>query len=525
MKTPKKTISLLLATAIILQTLVYIKVGIDKSYIHMDEAYSLGLASYDKVEIQDNEDFYNTWHGGEYYEDYLALNTDEMDDFSPVYENQKNDVHPPLYYLLLRIAMIFSPDHFSKWGGIVINIIIYAFITIFAYLIIKKLLGDKYKDKKFAIILAFASSITLASLTNVIYIRMYALAALNILIITYLHMKLYEEYKKSTLVLIGLSALIGSLTHYFFLFYLAMLFVIMLVHFIRKKENKHLLWYVITLAIAAMASLAIFPYSIQHMFFGYRGDGVISKLTDFSNIPNIVSGIFQYLGIIHFFAFNNILIIILAILIVVAIYRKTKNVRKGIKFDSCFKLIWAPTAFYTLLVAVSSPWIELRYIAPVCTLIFIIMFYLMWKIFGSITTDKVVALTTYILLAIMLVLPIVIRAEPQVEYSDKKEIVEQLGGEMNVPTVFWFNSNENRFLDDILLFSILNESYVAKDAELTNENINDILADRDISKGVVLFINGGQNNDEIINAMLDATRLESATHIKRMNACDIYYLK
>ena len=28
------------------------------AYIHMDEAYSLGLASYDKVEIQDNEDFY-----------------------------------------------------------------------------------------------------------------------------------------------------------------------------------------------------------------------------------------------------------------------------------------------------------------------------------------------------------------------------------------------------------------------------------------------------------------------------------
>ena len=34
----------------------------------MDEAYSLGLASYDKVEIQDNENFYNIWHDGKYYE-------------------------------------------------------------------------------------------------------------------------------------------------------------------------------------------------------------------------------------------------------------------------------------------------------------------------------------------------------------------------------------------------------------------------------------------------------------------------
>lgn len=244
----KHKVALALIMAIILQTLVYIKVGIDKSYIHMDEAYSLGLASYDKVEIQDNKDFYDTWHDGAYYEDYLALNDDEMGDFTPVYENQKNDVHPPLYYLLLRIAMIFSPNHFSKWGGIIINIIIYAFITIFTYLIIVRLMKATSPCEKIsALVLAFCSSITLASLTNVTYIRMYALATLNIMIITYLHMKLYEKFSRRTVFWIGVVALVGSLTHYFFLFYLAMLFLIMVVLFIKRKEWKKLGWYVLSL--------------------------------------------------------------------------------------------------------------------------------------------------------------------------------------------------------------------------------------------------------------------------------------
>ncbi|MCI8587769.1 MAG: hypothetical protein HFJ49_04070, partial [Clostridia bacterium] len=184
MNNRKKEI-IVLSIIIVIQTIIFIVTGHFKTYIHMDEAYSLGLASYDKVEIQHNEDFYNKWHNGEYYEDYLTVNDDEIGEYKQVYENQKNDVHPPLYYLLLRLAMGFSINHYSKWPGIILNIIIWAFITIFTYLILEKILKDKRKSA----ILTFISGITMASLTNVIYIRMYAFSTLNILITTYLHMR------------------------------------------------------------------------------------------------------------------------------------------------------------------------------------------------------------------------------------------------------------------------------------------------------------------------------------------------
>ena len=60
---------ILIIAILLFQIIVYIFLGIQKTYIHMDEAYSIGLTNYDKVEIADNEDFYNTWHTKKYNED------------------------------------------------------------------------------------------------------------------------------------------------------------------------------------------------------------------------------------------------------------------------------------------------------------------------------------------------------------------------------------------------------------------------------------------------------------------------
>ena len=188
----KKIEIVVISIILILQTLIYIFVGTKKSYIHMDEAYSMGLASYDRVEIQDNEDFYNTWHSKEYYEDYISVQENEKGRYAQVYENQKNDVHPPLYYLFLRIAMGFSKNGYSKWSGIVVNIIIFIGITLLTYLILQELLKNEKYSKEKSAILALISAITMASLTNVIYIRMYALSTFNIMLTTFLHMKLIK---------------------------------------------------------------------------------------------------------------------------------------------------------------------------------------------------------------------------------------------------------------------------------------------------------------------------------------------
>ena len=520
----KKYEKIVISIILIIQTIIFGIVGANKSYIHMDEAYSLGLASYDKVEIQDNEDFYNTWHDGKYYEDYLCVNDDEIGQYKQVYENQKNDVHPPLYYLILRFAMGFHKNSYSKWPGIIINMIIYAFVTIFMYLILNKILKDKYKYKEKSAIIAMVSSLVLASITNVIYIRMYALSTLNVLITTYLHLKLLDkkEIDYKLLTFIGVSALAGSLTHYYYLFYLAMIFIMFAIKYIKEKRYKELIAYTVTMCIAGVTSLIIFPYSIKHLFFGYRGQGALSKLTQ---ISEFLKSIELYIQKFNRHAFNGLLFIILALIVGLGIYKKVNKKKIFENKNQYIKYIAIPTAFYTLLVSLSAPWIELRYIMPVCGLVFILIIYLLENVLENIFNEKNVFRILTVCLAIILITPIIFKMEPEEEFLDKRDIVEEVQNELNVPTIYMFNSNENRFLDDILLFSKLDNSYIAKDVECTDENINKILNGKDLSNGILVFINGGQNNDEMMEKIKNATGLNEWKWIKGLNACNIYLVK
>ena len=579
MKIKEKTIIVII---LIIQTIIFVIAGINKSYIHMDEAYSLGLTNYNKVEIQQNEDFYNTWHNKEYYEDYLSVNDNEKNNFLPVYENQKNDVHPPLYYLFLRIAMQFNIGSFSKWPGIILNIIIYLFITIFMYLILRKLFAKSENSQIKSAFLALISSLTLASINNAIYIRMYALSSLNILITTYLHLKLAEKkgnnYK--LLVAIGISALVGSLTHYYYLFYLAMLFIMFVIKYLKEKEYKELAKYIITMIIAGILSLIIFPYSIKHMFFGYRGQGAINSLL---NISEFFIKICQYILIINVYAFNNILFILVVFILGIIIYKKIKKI-KLIEKNKYIKYILYPTIFYFLLVAMSAPWIELRYMMPICSIIFILIMYLLIKLLKNIVKEKTLNIIVILIALLMFIMPFIsnqiidisvgkkfkyeqenaysskqeiveklksesnipinifskftdasiddtllfiknFRIEPEVLYSNKHKITEMIEKEYkNLPTLYLFNSNNNRFLDDILLFAKINKSYIAKDIECNSQNIKQIMKDKDTSHGILVFINDGQEKDEKIEIIKETFGFEQTTYLQRLNACDLYYI-
>ena len=540
----KKIEIVVISIILILQTLIYIFVGTKKSYIHMDEAYSMGLASYDRVEIQDNEDFYNTWHSKEYYEDYISVQENEKGRYAQVYKNQKNDVHPPLYYLFLRIAMGFSKNGYSKWSGIVVNIIIFIGITLLTYLILQELLKNEKYSKEKSAILALISAITMASLTNVIYIRMYALSTFNIMLTTFLHMKLIKcgKLNSKLLICIGLSALFGSLTHYYYLFFLAMMYLIFAIKFAKEKNWENLGFYTLTMVIAAIISLAIFPYSINHMFFGYRGQGVIDK---FKDISMFFENIKSYLAKVNRFCFNGIGFGILLLEICAYIYLKTrkiilKNTKKDlIENDKCLdkyevvqnkdhlykcKIILAPTLFYFLLVAVASPWIELRYIMPICSLIFIIGIYFAYILLKNIFSERVTNILLSVILISIMISPAIFKIEPEVMFSDKKEIVECLSKELNIPTLYVFYSENNRFLDDIFLFAKLDNSYIAKDLEYTEETINQIFEGKDISKGIIIFINKDDGNEKVLEPLCNTLNFKNVKFLKRMNACNIYYI-
>lgn len=516
----KENIALIVILAI--QLIVYIFMGVQKSYIHMDEAYSIGLTNYDKVEITDNEDFYGNWHNSVYYEDYLSISQEEVKDLKPVYENQKNDVHPPFYYLLLRIAYSFHLNEFSKWPGIILNIIIFICSNILIYKILTKII----KNKKIALLMCLVSGLVISSLESVTYIRMYALNSLILLAIAYLHILNYkkEELDIKNLILIGTATLIASLTHYYNIIYIGIIYLIYAIIYLKNKQYKNLRKYTLTMVIAAICSLAIFPYSIKHIFMGYRGQGVLET---FKEPSKMISNLANYITILNEKVFNGTLWLIAIFLVGVCIFKLVKNKQITIKVQNeKLLLIIIPAIIYFLFVAVSSPYTEIRYIIPICNFIFIFVIYELYEVINKILKEERNSdILISIILILILVMPFKTNAKIDNLYLPRKEIVSQVTEKYGkIPTIYLFNSNQNRFLDDIYMFTKINESYILKVKDASREKVQEILQNKDISNGIMVWVNEGFEKEQYLEMIKNSNNFKNCEHIQRMNACDIYYI-
>ncbi len=275
--------------------------------------------------------------------------------------------------------------------------------------------------------------------------------------------------------------------------------------------------------ITAVASLIIWPYSIKHLFFGYRGQGALDNLT---KISQFVQNIGQYILKLNRFAFNGTLFFLVVLAVMIFIYKKLSTDKKLNKDKNVYlQIIIIPALAYFLIAAVASPWIELRYIAPICGLTFIIAIFYLYSLIKFFEKEKTRNIFMVFILASVLLAPICLRIEPETMFTDKKEIVSKLEGELNLPTIFFFNSSHNRFLDDILLFAKIDNSYIAKDMDMTEENIQKVFENKDISKGIIVFINGGQENDKVLEVAKNALGFATVEHLKGLNACNVYLLK
>lgn len=519
----KSTVIIALTIIILIQLIVRIYVGNQKEYFHIDEAYSYSLMNYDKIQITENEDFYNNWHTKGYYIDYLAVNGDEVTDLKPVYENQKNDVHPPLYYLLLRIAATCTINEFTKWTGLILNMIIFVFSSIFIYLIGIRI----FKNKKMALFVCLITGLTVGALETTAYIRMYELANLFILIITYLHMKLYSKKDLETkdLLAIGVTALLGSLTHYYIIIYMAVLFIIFVAKYIKEKQYKNLAKYVITFAIAAVLSLAIFPYSLKHMFGGYRGQGAASNLM---NMDTFFQDIGQYLNILNKGIVNNLAIILIIIYIIFNQKRKKNNKNVVEKIDNEeMNLIFIPTVIYFILVAKMSPYKELRYIMPIISVATLYVIYIFNQLFKETLTDKKAKIATVALFTIMIISPVFTGLKLDFTYTKMNHLADKMEEKSDVPALYIFDETNIRFLDDIYMFTKLDESYIMSTTKANVENIENVLTGKDTSKGLIFIYNYGDapaDIEGIKNGIMEKYNYTEVEDVQQLNIGKVLYL-
>ena len=516
-----------LVVLIVVQSIIYLCAGIGKSYIHMDEAYSLALTHVENFEITENSDFYNTWHTPAYFQQYLAVQEDELGDFSPVYENQKNDVHPPLFYFFLRLAQSFVVGKFSKWPGIILNILIHIGITVLLYAIWRQLLAKEKSAKLKTFVLTSIIAITVASVSSAVYIRMYALLTLMVLLTLWLHLRLIsaKTWRPTLMIGIGVTVLLGVLTQYYYLFFLVPLYVVMAVLFLRAKEWKRLGIYTGILAAAGFISLLVWPYSLQHMFFSYRGQGVIHN---FMNLPVLLQNIWGYIKVVNYDIFHQIGLVVIILLIVVLWYivklRKTAPQKNPV-----LPLILWPTLVYFLIVSATSPFIELRYIMPVCGLIFGLMMFFVYQLLRCLVTEKTRNLIMLSLIGVTwIAAPVqLLLGQMRIEllYRDRQAVMQETTTHSDAPLLYLISSKNNRFLDNILPFTLAEHSYLALDFDYEDTKaLQKILAGQDLSHGLMLWISDQHDHPATLAAVQEALGLREVEYIQTINTCSVYYL-
>ena len=276
---------------IIILILIGIRVyfGYQKEDFFMDETFSYTLMNMKEGAgmIQTAPELNNTWISGDKIKDMLTVSTDEILRYDTVYYNQTQDVHPPLYYFLLHTASALSFGNFTKWTGIILNIIIFVGICTVLYIIGKKI----FKSTIWALVLVAIYGVSTGGVFSTIFIRMYELLIFFVLlylnkVIDILKKNVIENEsisKKDMIELITIFVF-GMFTHYHFIIISvlisAILFIIML---FKKVKLSRILTYVGINILGLLIYSAIYPSFYIHMFGTHRGTESAGNLLNLSD--------------------------------------------------------------------------------------------------------------------------------------------------------------------------------------------------------------------------------------------------
>ena len=242
----------------------------------------------------------------------------------------------------------------------------------------------------------------------------------------------------------------------------------------------------------------------------------------------ILTNLGQQINTLNYYTFNKLTLVIAILIIGIWLCNKIRK-KANFKLEKIKKeillMISIPTIFYFLITSIASPWRVLRYMVAVSGLIFVLAIYWLYKELKNGFSNKVTNIVITIVLGAILISPFILKLEPELLYADRKDFVQEISGELkNVPTIYLFDSSQNRLFDDILVFSMVDNSYIAKDIEYTEENIKKIFADKDVSNGVIILLDQGDKTDGIINTVKNALNLEDSRYLQRLTSCDVYYV-
>ena len=110
-----------------------------KQGYHVDELYTYELTNYPGSFYALSDGYMDTWHDGSFYAGVLSAGSPA--DYRIPWNNQKADVHPPLYYCLIYTAELIFPHLGLPWVGLLPNYVCLLAGGVLLYLAARRLPG------------------------------------------------------------------------------------------------------------------------------------------------------------------------------------------------------------------------------------------------------------------------------------------------------------------------------------------------------------------------------------------------
>lgn len=500
---------------LLIQVMVLMFFGTKKCGMHMDEVCSYGLS---------NSNFkpfpldFGSWLDKNYFLDYLSTGSDPFNYFNyvSVYYNQANDVHPPLYYFLLHTVCSFTPHIFSKWSGIILNIIIFILTNILLYLLSEKLLKNNFLSLCVCTLWGFS----IGAISCVMFIRMYMLFTLWTVLYTLLFTKLINEdsdnhIKKKIYRYIGITTFLGCITHYYFLifsFFVILLYGLYTLHTKSKWDFKH---FFLTISKAFLGFVIFFPFSIFHIFLGYNGKNSAQSFFDFQNIKEIFN---NYLTMVENLTFNSItMITLLTIVIIITLYCLKKIGNSKLK-NYLFVII--PSICYFLLIQKITPIKADRYIFPIfpfLILAFVIgIQYILENFLNKKTLNFLFAVFTFVILFF--------------NFSNKKVnyLYEDYQKATNISTslkeskCIVFTDQDWKIIGSVPDLKNYSSVYLFNLSEQSIDSIKEVIPK---NEDIVIYISDSAEENQILNSIKENSDLHNITPIYNSQYLTAYHAK
>ena len=406
---------------IIILILIGIRVyfGYQKEDFFMDETFSYTLMNMKEGAgmIQTAPEFNNIWISGNKIKEMLVVSKDEVLRYDTVYYNQTQDVHPPMYYFLLHTASALSFGNFTKWTGIILNIIIFVGICAVLYIIGKKI----FKSTIWAFVLVAIYGVSTGAIFSTLFIRMYELLILFVLlylnkIIDILKTNVIENKnisKKDIIQLVTIFVL-GMLTHYHFIIISVLislvLFIIML---FKKVKISRICTYVGINILGLLIYSAIYPSFYTHMFGTQRGTESTGNLLNLADYADRIKRGINVFDVNIFGEVGKIIIPIFILFITLAVIKKIlenglKKVEEkdGKKEETeCIDkyilgIVIISTIIYFMLVGKIVPFMSIRYFLIIVPLIHIVLVYILKFVMETLVKKEVLRMSIIVIIVI-----------------------------------------------------------------------------------------------------------------------------